>query len=283
MARVEGARRLIVNADDFGQSSAVNRAVIRAHEEGILTTASLMVNAPAAAEAVELARRHPGLGVGLHLTLVCGRAALSRNEIPGLVWREDRFSDDPVKAGLRYFFRWSLVQELEREIHAQFDRFLETGLALDQVNGHLNLHLHPTVLRILLKNWPRWAEAGLRLTHDPFRLSLRLSRGRWSYRLSHALAFGVLTRWARPKLVRQGVRHTAAVFGLLQNGEVDEAYVLRLLACLPPGDAELYSHPCLGDSEPEFRALVSPRVRDALNQAQIELIRYQDLSREQRL
>src|SRR5713226_2061196 len=79
------ARRLIVNADDFGRSSSINQAVIRAHREGILTTASLMVNESAFDEAVALARQSPNLGVGLHLTLLCGHSALTPDRIPGLV------------------------------------------------------------------------------------------------------------------------------------------------------------------------------------------------------
>src|SRR6185369_1031689 len=97
------ARRLIVNADDFGRSSSINEAVIRAHREGILTTASLMVNGRACAEAVALAKENPRLGVGLHLSLVCGRSALKPTEIPGLVNNRYEFSDNPVTAGFRYF------------------------------------------------------------------------------------------------------------------------------------------------------------------------------------
>ena len=95
-------RRLIVNADDFGRSRAINEAVIRAHREGILTSASLMVNEPAADEAVALARENPGLGVGLHLALVCGRSALPPAGIPDLVNQNSEFTDNPVAAG----FRW---------------------------------------------------------------------------------------------------------------------------------------------------------------------------------
>src|SRR5271166_6323221 len=78
-------RRLIVNADDFGRTTAVNQAVVRAHREGILTTASLMVNEPATDEAVALARQHPKLGVGLHLTFLFGHSVLDHAQIPGLV------------------------------------------------------------------------------------------------------------------------------------------------------------------------------------------------------
>src|SRR5579871_3178153 len=96
-------RRLIVNADDFGRSQSINQAVIRAHREGILTTASLMVNEAPCAEAVELAKQNPQLGVGLHLTLLMGHSALPYAEIPGLVNEAGEFLNDPVKVGFRYF------------------------------------------------------------------------------------------------------------------------------------------------------------------------------------
>src|SRR5262249_6003728 len=94
------SRRLIVNADDFGRSSSINQAIARAHVEGILTCASLMVNEPACAEAVALARENPRLGVGLHLTLLCGHAALPREKIPGLINHQNEFVNDPVTAGM---------------------------------------------------------------------------------------------------------------------------------------------------------------------------------------
>src|SRR6267143_1995910 len=112
------ARRLIVNADDFGRSHAINEAVVRAHREGILTAASLMVNGQAADEAIELARQNPQLGVGLHVSLVCGTSALPPGAIPGLVDSCGHFSDHSVASGIRYFFRTELRAQLEREIQA---------------------------------------------------------------------------------------------------------------------------------------------------------------------
>src|SRR5437867_13212189 len=95
------ARRLIVNADDFGRSHSINEAVVRAHRDGILTSASLMVNGDAADGAVQLARQNPRLGVGLHVTLVCGTSALPPGEIPGLVDAGGNFSRHSVLAGVR--------------------------------------------------------------------------------------------------------------------------------------------------------------------------------------
>jgi hopanoid biosynthesis associated protein HpnK len=270
-------RRLIVNADDFGRSPAINQAVIRAHRDGILTTASLMVNEPSCAEAVALARENPRLGVGLHLTLLCGRSALPPEQIPGLVNARGEFTTNPPAAGCRYFFRRGLREQLRAEIHAQFRRFQATGLPLDHVNGHLHLHLHPTVFRILMDDAEPLGVRRVRLTFDPFWLNLRCASGHLGYRALHALLFHPLAARARPQLKRRGLRHTRTVFGLLQNARVDEPYVLNLLPRLPEGDSELYSHPSLDEFKNEFEALVSPAVRAQVERLGLKLIRYQDL------
>jgi chitin disaccharide deacetylase len=270
-------RRLIVNADDFGRASSINLAVIRAHREGILTTASLMVNETAADEAVQWARENPRLGVGLHLALICGAAALPPERIPHLAGENGQFSDHPAAAGWRYFFSAACRAELQAEIEAQVAKFHATGLILDHVNGHLHLHLHPVVLGILLANAERWGIRAMRLTRDPFFLSLRLVSGPWAYRASHAAIFGLLSARARRALARKNIRHTAAVFGLLQNARVDAAYVEKLLPRLPAGDSELYSHPSLDQFKNEFDALINPDVRNLPERLSIRLIRYQDL------
>jgi hopanoid biosynthesis associated protein HpnK len=270
-------RRLIVNADDFGRSPSINQAVLRAHREGILTTASLMVNEPAADEAVRLARENPRLGVGLHLALVCGATALSRKQIPCLTEGDGRFSDNPAAAGWRYFFTARCKTELRAEIEAQVVKFQATGLPLDHVNGHLNMHLHPVVFKILIDNAERWGIRAMRLTRDPFFLNARLSSGQWGYRVSHAVIYHLLALRARRALARKKIRHTAAVFGLLQNARVDAAYVEKLLPRLPAGDSELYSHPSLDQFKNELDALLDPAIRNLSQQLGLQLIRYQDL------
>jgi hopanoid biosynthesis associated protein HpnK len=277
MERPESSRRLIVNADDFGRSPAINAAVIQAHAGGILTTASLMVGEPAFAEAVALARQQPKLGVGLHLTLSCGHATLLPEKIPGLVNARGEFGNRPASIGWRYFFRRELHGQLRREIHAQFEKFHSSGLPLDHVNGHQHLHLHPTIFRILMEDADQLGIRRVRLTRDPFWLNARLASGAWGYRVTHAFIYRCLSARGRRALQRRDIRHTRRVFGLLQNGRVDETYITRLLPCLPPGDSELYSHPSLDDFKHEFDALISPRVMALVKNAGIELIRYQDL------
>jgi chitin disaccharide deacetylase len=274
---MERERRLVVNADDFGRSSSINAAVIRAHREGILTTASLMVNEPACAEAVQLARQNPKLGIGLHLTLLCGHSALAPDAIPGLVNARGEFTNSPVGAGCSYFFRRGLKTQLRAEIHAQFARFRDTGLPLDHVNGHLHMHLHPRIFGILMEDAKGLGLERLRLTTDPLWLNLRLDSHSLPSKLLHAFVFGFLSRRAYRVITRRGIRHTARVFGLLQNARVDEGFLSRLLPALPRGDSELYSHPSLDEFRNEFEALISPRVRRLVDHLGIKLIRYCDL------
>ena len=277
MDRPETAQRLIVNADDFGLSPSVNEAVIRAHCDGILTTASLMVNEPGFDEAARLAKRHPQLGVGLHLTLVAGHAALSPQQIPGLLNTRGEFSRRAVATGFRYFFNSRLREQLRAEIRAQFEKFHATGLPLDHVNGHLHLHLHPAVFGILMEEADHVGIRRLRLTRDCLSRSRRMTRGRWFYRVSHALIYEWLSQRARAPLRQHRIKHAEISFGLLQHAHVNEKYILKLLTNLPSGDSELYSHPSLDEFKHEFDALVSPRVKALVHDRGIQLIRYQDL------
>jgi hopanoid biosynthesis associated protein HpnK len=276
-AQQEARRRLIVNADDFGLSAAVNEAVVRAHRDGILTSASLMVNEPGFDEAVRLARENPRLGVGLHLTLLMGHSALPQPQIPGLVNERGEFSNRPARAGMDYFFKRRLRAQLRAEILAQFARFHSTGLPLDHVNGHLHMHLHPVIFAILMEEAAGLGIRHVRFTRDCLARSRRMSRGHWLYRLSHAAIYEWLSSRAREPLRRRGIKHAQITFGLLQNARVNEDYVLKLLPDLPPGDSELYSHPSLDNFKPEFDALVSPRVKESVTRLGIELIRYRDL------
>jgi hopanoid biosynthesis associated protein HpnK len=277
MARPDSVRRLIVNADDFGRSHSINQAVIRAHCDGILTSASLMVNESGFDEAVKLAKENPKLGVGLHLTLLQGHSALPPEKIPGLVNSRGEFSNCPVGVGLNYFFNRNLREQFRAEIHAQFEKFHATGLRLDHVNGHLHFHLHPVVFGLLMEDAHALGIRHLRLTRDCLARSRRMTQGKFFTRVTHATVFEMLSSRAKKVLTAKKIRHAQITFGLLQNARVDEEYILKLLPELPAGDSELYSHPSLDEFKNEFDALVSPRVKEKIKSLGIELIRYQDL------
>jgi hopanoid biosynthesis associated protein HpnK len=277
MAPLRPTRRLIVNADDFGRSHSINQAVIRAHREGILTTTSLMVNEVGFDEAVQLAKENPKLGVGLHITTVCGKAVLSPQKIPNLVNASGEFTNNPASAGMRYFFSPACRKQLHDEISAQFEKFHATGLPLDHVNGHLHLHMHPAIFSILVENAERFGIRRMRLTNDRFFLNARIASGEWIYRIGHTIIFKFLSAWERSTFKRKKFAHTDIVFGLLQNARVDEDYVTKLLPELPSGVSELYSHPSLDEFKNEYDALVSPKTMALVRELGIELIRYGDL------
>ncbi|MDQ6632663.1 MAG: hopanoid biosynthesis-associated protein HpnK [Verrucomicrobiota bacterium] len=267
-----------MNADDFGRSSSINAAVVRAHRQGILTSASLMVNENAFAEAVQLAKENPQLGIGLHLTLLGGLSTLTAEKIPGLVDSKNQFSNHPVNAGFRYFFSGNLRSQLRAEMAAQFEKFHSTGLKLDHVNGHINIHLHPVIFKLLIENAVAWGIRHMRLTCDPLGLNARLAVGQWAYRLRHYFIYRSLSNWARPILRQNNIRFTQQVFGLLQSGRINEEFLSRLLGQLPEGDSELYSHPSLDDFKDELDALTSPAIKNLCEKNNIKLIRYQDLT-----
>jgi len=206
-----------------------------------------------------------------------GHAALPSDKIPGLVNARGEFSNSPVGVGMNYFFKSGLREQLRAELHAQFEKFHATGLTLDHVNGHLHMHLHPVVFKILMADVKKLRIKYLRLTRDCLSRSQRMARGRWFYRASHAAIYEWLSGRARWPLKQHDIKHAQITFGLLQDSRVDEDYILKLLPELPPGDSELYSHPSLDKFKHEFEALVSPRVRAEIDRLGIELIRYQDL------
>ncbi len=145
MTIARGPRSLVVTADDFGLSREVNDAVEIAHRDGILTSASLMVAEPWCADAVARARRWPGLRIGLHVTLVEGRAVSAPSEIPDLLCPNGRLRADLARYGAAIFVSPRVKRQVEQEIRAQFEAFAATGLPLDHVNAHKHYHLHPTV------------------------------------------------------------------------------------------------------------------------------------------
>jgi hopanoid biosynthesis associated protein HpnK len=275
-------RTLVVTGDDFGFSRGVNRAILEAHERGILTSASLMVTGEAAAEAVALARSSPGLAVGLHLVVVHGRAALPPREIPRLVDAAGRFRGGPVSAGLRYQFSGEARRELEREIRAQLERFRESGLTLSHVDGHHHMHLHPVVLGVLLDLAEEFQIPAIRLPSEELRLALSLDHRSAVSKVISSGVFFCLRRHGERRLRAAGIGFCERVYGLSATGRVTESYLLGLIPRIRAERVELYCHPALAlpgepsngppESGPkELAALLSGRVREALAESGFSL------------
>jgi len=279
-------KQLIINADDFGLSPGVNRAVIKGWREGILTSASLMVGAPAFDDAVALARENPGLQVGLHLTLVQGRSVVDHGGFPCLTDREGALPHDPVFAGMRMFFIKPLQRQIQAEVEGQITRFLETGLPLSHIDGHLNIHMHPTVFAILCRLMPKYGIETFRLTRERLGPELGLSSARMPGKTVDACIFKLLAGRCRPELQLRRIRFADEVKGLLNSGGMTEDYLLAALDRLQDGLTEIYFHPAdLNGSEldtaipgyrqkEELEALLSPRVREKVAALGITLRNY---------
>jgi hopanoid biosynthesis associated protein HpnK len=250
-----GQRRLIVNADDFGASASVNRAVMTGWKTGLLTSASLMVTGDAFDEAVSFARLNPGLQTGLHLTLVQGRSVIAHKGFPALTHRDGQFPDDPVFAGMRMFFLKSLRRQIETEIEAQIEKFLGTGLPLTHIDGHLNIHMHPTVFSILCRLMTKYGISTFRLSRERFGIGLRAPSGRTFGRYVDACILGGLARHCLPELKIRRIGFADEVKGTLHAGWVTEDYLLQALDNLQEGLTEIYLHPADRDNpqNPDYR------------------------------
>jgi len=236
-------KSLIVTADDFGAAPQVNDAVLDAHTNGILTAASLMVAAPAAADAVARARAKPSLRVGLHLVLVDGKPLLPAAQVPDLVGADGNFRNDMARSGAAMFFRPSVQRQLEAEIAAQFDAFAATGLVLDHVNSHKHFHLHPTIARLMVKYAAAHGATGARVPLEPQDVLARIEPRKASAVTAITQPFA---RSLRRRFARAGIASPDAVFGLAWSGAMTAARVRGIVENLPEGLTEIYLHPATG-------------------------------------
>ncbi len=281
-------KALIVNADDFGFSPEVNAAVLRAHREGILTSASLMVAEPHAGEAARIARENPGLDVGLHAVVCRGRSVLPHAEIAPVVDAAGQFPQNPVMAGLRWFFARDLHRRLAAELRAQVERHLELVGYLNHIDGHLNFHVHPIVADILVDLAVEYKVPCLRLPRERVTVTMRLRRDHAARKLVEAMIFRTLSRRTRRLMRERGLKSTDWLFGLHQSGHLDEDYIIAIIENLREGATELYFHPALdiGGTPPapsaqiEAEILRSRRVREALVRAGVVLTSFERLARD---
>ncbi len=284
--------RLIFSGDDYGRAPSINAAIVKAHEQGVLTSASLMVTGEAVDDAVMRAVAHPTLAVGLHVVVMGGRSALTAAEAPHLADLRGNLPGNPFLAGIQFFFNPAVRRELARELVAQFERFLDTGLPLAHVDGHYFMHLHPTVFSILVPLAERYGVPGIRLAPDDLRLTLALDRARMAGKVTWASTYSLLCRLAERRLRRGPLAYTDRVYGLLQTGHMHERFVVGLLRRISGEvrSAELYFHPStrslgrpFGPNPGDLAALLSPRVRQAIQERGAVLTSYAALGSRYRL
>lgn len=273
-------KRLVVTADDFGAAIAVNEAVERAHRDGILTAASLMIAGEAVDDAVARARSLATLGVGLHVVLVDGRPILPPEFLPALVDDHGRFREDMALAAFKIFASPAARRQLAAEVEAQFAAFEATGLPLDHVNTHKHFHLHPTIGATILRIGRRYGMKAVRAPIEPQGLLRSIDGTRTGPRFE--------TAWAR--LVRRRMRAAKMAvpdqtLGLAWSGAMTAKRLRGVLEHLPAGLTEIYAHPATSaypgsapgyDHVGEFTALIDPLAKALIARGGIELGRFAD-------
>jgi hopanoid biosynthesis associated protein HpnK len=275
-------KRLVVTADDFGASSAVNEAVEQAHRDGILTAASLMVAGDAAADAVARAKTMPKLGVGLHVVLVEGRPVLPPELVSALVDGDGLFRTDMVRVGITIFASPAARRQLAAEIEAQFAAFAATGLPLDHVNAHKHFHLHPTIAGTILEVGRRYGMNAVRAPIES-KAVLRAVDGTTA-------GAGIEAGWAklvRGRMRRAGMAVPDQVFGLAWSGAMTAPRIRGLLEHLPEGLTEIYAHPATGpyqgsapgyDYPGELAALTDDLAKRLITRKSVTLGRFADFA-----
>jgi len=245
-----------------------------------------MVTGAAVDEAVDLARHNPRLAVGLHLVTVCGMSALAPHQIPHLSDSTGRFSDNPVRAGLVYQFSKAARRELALEIRAQLELFRSTGLELSHLDGHLHMHSHPVIMRILVELGQEFGIRTIRLPREELRAELKIDRSRVVSKAIWSGIFNQLARYEGKMLRRAGISFADRVYGLLSSGGITEQYLLQLIPRMEGNLVEFYCHPSLdvdgdelngppGSGPTELKALMSEAVREMFVRHEFEFTSFQ--------
>jgi hopanoid biosynthesis associated protein HpnK len=241
--------RLILNADDFGLTAGVNRAILELHRARVLTSASLMARAAATDEAIELARSTPTLGVGCHVVLVDGEPVLGAQNLPTLVDRHTGRFDLTLGAFLKLLFTGRIrSSEIEAETAAQIALLQSCGLRLTHIDTHKHTHIFPAVLRPVLY---AARAAGIRAVRNPFEpaWSRRATHGASWIRRAEVRLLRLLEPAFRSIVAEEGFTTTDGAIGVLATGTLDSNTVSSLLRSLPEGTWELVAHPGYNDRD----------------------------------
>jgi chitin disaccharide deacetylase len=289
-------KNLIVTADDLGLTRRVNEAIEKAHRDGIVTTASLMVNAAAFESAVEILKQNPGLGAGLHLNLTEGRPVSSPEEVPSLAGQNGFLYHHPFHLMLGIFRGRVHSIEIEKEIRAQLERASQAGLRLFHLDGHKHVHVIPKVFEIACRVAPDFGIRAVRSTVErtPGLPSLLARNAGSSGQIIKQYCFGkalsgafMLATFGASK---GRLKSPGRMYGITQTGFLDSNTFSGILRRLPDGVSELMCHPGYVDEdlkrtptrlhfqrERELKMLTRREIRDLLEDYGVSLATYRDL------
>jgi len=285
--------RLIINADDFGLTPGVNRAIAELHQARVLTSATLMATGSAFDDAVAVAHANPTLGVGCHIVLTDGIPVLPPEQIPTLIGSDRKTFRPSLVDFLQALLRGNIRQEdITREAAAQIQKLQRAGIDITHLDTHKHTHLFPAVARPLLGLAEQHNIGAIR---QPFEQpwSLALGHGNRTRRVLVKILAGLKTSFERQPLIRNArVLTTDGTIGISATGSLYGETLREILNAMPAeGTFELVCHPGYNDRDldrittrlrdhrdVERKALVTELPRATLNQNALQLIHYGDLA-----
>lgn len=280
-------KRLIVNADDFGLHTEINKGIIKGHKEGFITSTSLMPSAPAFEEAVDLAKECPKLGIGIHLTLVGGvRTCASSDKVSSLIDSNGLFLDNYIAFSKRYYTGGVKKYELELELRSQIEKALGTGLKITHIDSHQHTHVLPGVNNIVIKLCEEYGIKKLRVPQEPYTFNGGFTTG--IGRLVGRAGLSFCAQILAAKL-DNSYKYPDCFFGMLAGGNLNEQLVANILKALPEGASEIMTHPGLSNKilgnvfpwnyhwEQELGAYLSKNNHRLLEEYKIKLINFGEL------
>lgn len=236
-------KSLIVNADDFGMTAGINRAVIEAHTRGILTSTTLMANMPAFEDAVRLAKEHTALGVGLHFNITQGIPVAEPSQVSSLLNERGEFLGTSTQLLRRYVTGKLKRPEVEIELRAQIEKVLKAGLRLTHVDSHKHAHALPPVCEVIANTIGDYGVRAMRTPREHGRFVGLNVPAKLMAQSVTAFALAQLCRRSESMLHRFGVKTATAFFGITHTGFWTKQWLLGLLESLPDGFSELMTHP----------------------------------------
>jgi hopanoid biosynthesis associated protein HpnK len=290
-------KKLIVNADDFGLTEGVNRAVIEGHIHGIITSTSLLANGASFDSAAAMGKSHAKLGVGVHLNLTEGPSIVEPREIPSLVDSQGLFATGALRQAKRILTGRVNLSEVEQELRSQIEKVSASGVRVTHLDGHQHVHLLPPIFDIVIKLAQEFGIRAIRCALERSVEALRLmgrngpSSPAMFKQFLTGRALAVLSSSVRQKLHQAGLKCPDRFYGLTQTGFLDVTTVKRILHHLPQGTSELMCHPgyvdadlastptrLLGQRQEELRALTTPAIKRLITEQGIQLINYRSLT-----
>jgi hopanoid biosynthesis associated protein HpnK len=278
------ARRLIINADDFGSSPQVNEAVERAHTKGVLTSATVMTNMSDFEDAVAIAKRLPRLGVGVHLNLFKSKPVSDDSQVRCLLDSDGNFRYSPQTLALLVTFCHEVRKAIKIEMSAQIQRLIDSGLHPTHLDSHKHIHFFPAVYPIVCSLAQRFDIPAVRYCREPAAVSnvpwpLSTPEGKQGAKQLRKMAG--FNRFYNSELFR-----TEVTYGLTHIGRIDTNFFKAVSLYTTAQTAELMTHPATDDDladsgrlfklnrKAEFEALCDSRTKKYLHDAGIELIHY---------